>query len=172
MRIRNTNFDKTKKESKIPINQSIHYSCEGYRESRVKAATRVKRITTARCKARMYVMLDRQKDNWMVSKLELKHTHPCSAKQAVHYTEYRKLTIHAKCVIQNNDEMQDAGHHMNIVETWHELPFAYFVGVNHHGKSILLGCALLENEKICSFECVLKQWLQCMGTPPKAIIID
>ncbi|RYQ99965.1 protein FAR1-RELATED SEQUENCE 5-like [Arachis ipaensis] len=86
-RIRNTNFDKTRKDSKIPINQSLHCSREGYRESRVKAATRVKRITTARCKARMYVMLDRQKDNWMVSKLELKHTHPCSAKQAVHYTE-------------------------------------------------------------------------------------
>ncbi|RYQ95153.1 hypothetical protein Ahy_B08g090207 [Arachis hypogaea] len=39
-RIRNTNFDKTRKESKIPINQSIHFSHEGYRESRVKAATR------------------------------------------------------------------------------------------------------------------------------------
>ncbi|RYR69437.1 hypothetical protein Ahy_A03g015987 [Arachis hypogaea] len=103
-RIRNTNFDKTRKDSKIPVNQSLHCSHEGYRESRVKAATRVKRITTAGCKARMYVMLDRQKDNWMVSKLELKHTHPCSAKQVVHYTEYRELTMHAKCVIQNNDE--------------------------------------------------------------------
>ncbi|XP_057730052.1 protein FAR1-RELATED SEQUENCE 5-like [Arachis stenosperma] len=61
-RIRNTNFDKTMKDSKIPINQSLHCSREGYRESRVKAATRVKRITT-RCKAKMYVMLDRQKDN-------------------------------------------------------------------------------------------------------------
>nr|XP_029145771.1 protein FAR-RED IMPAIRED RESPONSE 1-like [Arachis hypogaea] len=52
----------------------------------------------------MYVMLDREKNNRMVSKLELKHTHPCSAKQAVHYTEYRELIIHAKCVIKNNDE--------------------------------------------------------------------
>ncbi|RYR58925.1 hypothetical protein Ahy_A05g024785 isoform B [Arachis hypogaea] len=73
-RIRNTNFDKTRNVSKI--------------HSRVKAVTRVKRITTSGSKARMYVMLDRQKDNWMVSKLELKHTHPCSAKQTVHYTEY------------------------------------------------------------------------------------
>ncbi|XP_020963313.1 protein FAR-RED ELONGATED HYPOCOTYL 3-like [Arachis ipaensis] len=103
-RIRNTNFDKTRKELKVPINQSIHFSREGYRESQVKAATRVKRITTAGCKARMYVMLDRQKDNWMVSKLELKHTHTCSAKQAVHYSEYRELTMHTKCVIQNNDK--------------------------------------------------------------------
>ncbi|XP_015946551.1 uncharacterized protein LOC107471573 [Arachis duranensis] len=62
-RIRNTNFDKTRKELKVPINQSIHCSRESYRESRVKAATRGKRITTAGCKARMCVMLDRQKDN-------------------------------------------------------------------------------------------------------------
>ncbi|XP_016164230.1 protein FAR1-RELATED SEQUENCE 5-like [Arachis ipaensis] len=103
-RIRNTNFDKTRKELKVPINQSIHCSREGYRESRVKAAIRVKRITTAGCKARMYVMLDRHNDNWLVTKLELKHTHACSAEQAVHYSEYRELTMHAKCVIQNNDE--------------------------------------------------------------------
>ncbi|RYR35321.1 hypothetical protein Ahy_A10g050482 [Arachis hypogaea] len=77
---------------------------EGYRESRVKAAMRVKRITTAECKARMYVILDRQNDNWLVTKLELKHTHTCSAEQAVHYSEYRELTLHAKCVIQNNNE--------------------------------------------------------------------
>ncbi|RYR53280.1 hypothetical protein Ahy_A06g028294 [Arachis hypogaea] len=103
-RIRNTNFDNTREDSKIPINQSLHCSREGYRESRVKVATRVKRITIVGCEVRMYVMLDRQNDNWMVSKLELKHTHPCSAKQAVYYTEYRELTMHAKCVIQNNDE--------------------------------------------------------------------
>ncbi|RYR54478.1 hypothetical protein Ahy_A06g029765 [Arachis hypogaea] len=102
-RIRNTNFDKTRKELKVPINQSIHCSCEGYRESRVKAAMRVKRITTAGCKVRMYVMLDRHNDNWLVTKLELKHTHACSAEQVVHYSEYRELTMHAKCVIQNND---------------------------------------------------------------------
>ncbi|XP_016164629.1 protein FAR1-RELATED SEQUENCE 5-like [Arachis ipaensis] len=102
--IRNTNFDKTRKELKVPINQSIHCSCEGYWESRVKAAMRVKRITIAGCKARMYVMLDRHNDNWLVTKLELKYTHACSAEQAVHYSEYRKLTMHAKCVIQNNDE--------------------------------------------------------------------
>ncbi|XP_020966746.1 protein FAR1-RELATED SEQUENCE 5-like [Arachis ipaensis] len=235
-RIRNTNFDKTRKDSKIPVNQSLHCSHEGYRESRAKATTRVKRITTAGYKARMYVMLDRQKDNWMVSKLELKHTHPCSAKQAVHYTEYMELTMHAKCVIQNNDEAgiwpnktylalaNEVGGSSNLGYSekdvrnfitsnlrfdvdeanqfksalWvdarcrasyeyyvdlvsfdttycrnkHGLPFASFVGVNHHGKSTLLGCALMGNEEICCFEWVFKQWLRCMGSPPQAIITD
>ncbi|KAL4357331.1 hypothetical protein AHAS_Ahas09G0176000 [Arachis hypogaea] len=38
-KIRNTNFDKIQKKSKIPINQFIHCTRKGYRESRVKAAT-------------------------------------------------------------------------------------------------------------------------------------
>ncbi|RYQ80017.1 hypothetical protein Ahy_Scaffold1g106709 isoform D [Arachis hypogaea] len=54
----------------------------------------------------------------------------------------------------------------------HGLPFASFVGVNHHGKSTLLGCALMGNEKICCFEWVFKQCLRCMGSPPQAIITD
>ncbi|XP_025703773.1 protein FAR1-RELATED SEQUENCE 5-like [Arachis hypogaea] len=243
-RIRNTNFDNTREDSKIPINQSLHCSRECYRESRVKVATRVKRITIVGCEVRMYVMLDRQNDNWMVSKLELKHTHPCSAKQAVYYTEYRELTMHAKCVIQNNDEAvirpnktylalaNEVGGSSNLgysekdvrnyitsnlrcadgntdvkemisyfmrmndinpnlfyavdvdeankfksalwVDTGcrasyeyygdvvsfditysknkHGLPFASFVGVNHHSKSTLLRCTLLGNEEIRSFE--------------------
>ncbi|RYQ91878.1 hypothetical protein Ahy_B09g097925 [Arachis hypogaea] len=93
-----------RKKSKIPINQSIHCTREGYRESRVKAATRANRITAMRCRARMYVMLDRKKKSWIVSRLELRHSHPCSAKKAVHYHEYRELTMHAKCVITDNDE--------------------------------------------------------------------
>ncbi|QHN81438.1 Protein FAR1-RELATED SEQUENCE [Arachis hypogaea] len=93
-KVRNTNFDKTRKDAKIPINQSLHCTREGYRESHVKVATRSNRITATRCKARMYV----------VSRVELRHSHPCSAEKAVHYHEYRELTKHAKYVITDNDE--------------------------------------------------------------------
>ncbi|XP_057723936.1 protein FAR1-RELATED SEQUENCE 5-like [Arachis stenosperma] len=55
---------------------------------------------------------------------------------------------------------------------WHGLPFAAFIGMNHHGKSTLLGCALLGSEEISSFEWVFTQWLECMGTAPKDIITD
>ncbi|RYR58534.1 hypothetical protein Ahy_A05g024353 [Arachis hypogaea] len=99
-KIRNTNFDKTRKESKVPVNQSIYCTREGYRESRVNAATRANRITATRCKAtnpRMYVVLDNENECWVVSRLELRHSHPCSAEKAVHYHEYRELTMHAKC---------------------------------------------------------------------------
>ncbi|KAL4275782.1 hypothetical protein AHAS_Ahas20G0141600 [Arachis hypogaea] len=37
-------------------------------------------------------------------KVELNHLHPCSTRKAVHYHENRELTIHAKCIIEVNDE--------------------------------------------------------------------
>ncbi|XP_057734744.1 protein FAR1-RELATED SEQUENCE 5-like [Arachis stenosperma] len=40
----------------------------------------------------------------------------------------------------------------------HGLPFVSFVGVNHHGKSTFLGCALLGNEEIPSYEWIFSQW--------------
>ncbi|RYR72545.1 hypothetical protein Ahy_A02g006763 isoform F [Arachis hypogaea] len=54
----------------------------------------------------------------------------------------------------------------------HGLPFVSFVGVNHHGRSTLLGCALLGNEEIASYEWVFSQWVKCMGTAPQCIITD
>ncbi|KAL4306236.1 hypothetical protein AHAS_Ahas16G0158100 [Arachis hypogaea] len=72
-KIRNTNFDKMQKESNIPVNQSIQCTREGYRESRVNTATRENRITATRCRARMYVVLDKEKESWVVSRLELRH---------------------------------------------------------------------------------------------------
>ncbi|XP_025702729.1 protein FAR1-RELATED SEQUENCE 5-like [Arachis hypogaea] len=212
----------------------------------------------------MYVMLDREKECWVVSRVELRHSHPCSAEKAVHYHEYWELTIHAKCVIMDNDEagirpnktylalankvggssnlsfsekdvrnyitsnlrcsddnanfngmmnyfvrmkeinpnffyaidVDDANkfrsalwvdarcmasyeYYEDVVSfdttymrNKHGLPFVYFVGVNHHGKSTLLGCALLGSEEIPSFEWVFTQWVRCIGTAPKEIITD
>ncbi|XP_057755753.1 protein FAR-RED IMPAIRED RESPONSE 1-like [Arachis stenosperma] len=263
-KIRNTNFDKTRKKSKIPVNQSIYCTREGYREFRVNAATRANRITVTRCRARMYVVLDKEKESWVVSRLELRHSHPCSAKKAVYYHEYRKLTIHAKCVITDNDkagirpnktylaltnevgwssnlgfsekdvrnyitrnlrcsdnnedfqgmmnyfvrmkeinpnffyaiDVDDANkfrsalwvnarcrasyeYYRDVVSfdttyrrNIHGLLFASFVGVNHHGKSTLLDCALLGSEEIPSFEWVFTQWVRCVGTVPREIITD
>ncbi|XP_021715718.1 protein FAR1-RELATED SEQUENCE 6-like isoform X1 [Chenopodium quinoa] len=55
----------------------------------------------------------------------------------------------------------------------YELPFANFVGVNHHGQSILLGCALVSHEDCDTFRWLFKQWLLCMGNKtPLAILTD
>ncbi|QHO03853.1 Protein FAR1-RELATED SEQUENCE [Arachis hypogaea] len=209
--------------------------------SRVKAPTRKNTISAAGCKARIYVKFDKDMQDWVLFKVELTHSHSCSARKTVHYHEYRQLTMHAKCVIEDNDEAEirpnmtflalanEAGGPSNLgfsekdlrnyitarfrtsnvnadvrkmrsyfmrmkdinpnffyavkldeeckfksavwvdarfrasyeyyvdvvsvdsaysTNSRYELLFTSFVGVNHHGKSTILGCALLGNEEI------------------------
>ncbi|CAA0827173.1 Protein FAR1-RELATED SEQUENCE 5 [Striga hermonthica] len=55
----------------------------------------------------------------------------------------------------------------------YKMPFAPFVGVNHHGQSVLFGCGLLTNEDTESFVWLFESWLKCMsGCRPKGIITD
>ncbi|KAL1296110.1 hypothetical protein HN51_056865 [Arachis hypogaea] len=54
-----------------------------------------------------------------------------------------------------------------------KLPFAPFIGVNHHSQPILLGCALLADETKPTFVWLMKTWLRAMGgQAPKIIITD
>ncbi|KAF5447084.1 hypothetical protein F2P56_032662 [Juglans regia] len=53
------------------------------------------------------------------------------------------------------------------------MPFAPFVGVNHHGQSIILGAGLISSDDTESFIWLFKTWLDCMdGKAPNAIITD
>ena len=55
----------------------------------------------------------------------------------------------------------------------HGMPFAPFVGMNHHGQSTLLGCALISHENTKTFTWLLHTWLRCMfGISPPAIVTD
>ncbi|XP_057512826.1 protein FAR-RED IMPAIRED RESPONSE 1-like [Actinidia eriantha] len=55
----------------------------------------------------------------------------------------------------------------------YDMPFAPFVGVNHHGQSTLLGCGLISKEDTESFSWLFQTWMTCMwGCAPKAIITD
>jgi hypothetical protein len=55
----------------------------------------------------------------------------------------------------------------------YDMSFAPFIGINHHGESIILGCGLLSGENTDSFVWVFRQWLQSMyGIAPKVIITD
>lgn len=54
-----------------------------------------------------------------------------------------------------------------------DMPFAPFVGVNHHGQTILLGCGLISYKDIEIFTWLLKTWLVCMfGVALIRIITD
>jgi len=44
----------------------------------------------------------------------------------------------------------------------YDMPFAHFVGVNHHGQSTLLECGLLSSEDIETFVWLFRTWIQCM----------
>jgi transposase-like protein len=53
------------------------------------------------------------------------------------------------------------------------MPFAVFVGVNHHGQSTLLGCGVVSGGDIESFVRLFKAWLCCMlGKAPVGIKTD
>ncbi|XP_018810009.2 protein FAR1-RELATED SEQUENCE 5-like isoform X1 [Juglans regia] len=53
------------------------------------------------------------------------------------------------------------------------MPFAPFVGVNHHGQSILFGAGLISSEDTDTFVWLFETWLKCMDKrAPNAIITD
>ncbi|CAI9091318.1 OLC1v1026322C5 [Oldenlandia corymbosa var. corymbosa] len=50
-------------------------------------------------------------------------------------------------------------------------PLCSFIGRNHHGHEVLLGCALVWTANKCSFIWLFKSWLTCMlGRPPNSVI--
>lgn len=55
----------------------------------------------------------------------------------------------------------------------YRVPFASFVGFNHHGQPVLFGCALILNESESSFIWLFQTWLQAMsGRYPVSITTD
>ncbi|XP_022853902.1 protein FAR-RED IMPAIRED RESPONSE 1-like isoform X2 [Olea europaea var. sylvestris] len=55
----------------------------------------------------------------------------------------------------------------------YDMPFALFVGVNHHKQTNLLGCGLISNKDTDTFVWLFRTWLQCMnGQAPNGIITD
>lgn len=55
----------------------------------------------------------------------------------------------------------------------YRVPFAPFTGVNHHGQTVLFGCALLLDDSEASFVWLFKTFLTAMNDrPPVSIITD
>ncbi|CAK9185626.1 unnamed protein product [Ilex paraguariensis] len=55
----------------------------------------------------------------------------------------------------------------------YEMPLVAFVGINHHGQSVLLGCGLLAGETTESYVWLFKAWLTSMSErSPQTIITD
>ncbi|KAB1226601.1 Protein FAR1-RELATED SEQUENCE 3 [Morella rubra] len=55
----------------------------------------------------------------------------------------------------------------------YRVPFAPFTGVNHHGQTVLFGCALLLDDSEASFVWLFKTFLTAMNDrPPVSIVTD
>lgn len=55
----------------------------------------------------------------------------------------------------------------------YEIPLISFVGINHHGQSILLGCGILGDESVEYIVWMFRMWLTCMlGRHPQVIVTD
>ncbi|KAL5563081.1 hypothetical protein UlMin_032828 [Ulmus minor] len=55
----------------------------------------------------------------------------------------------------------------------YEIPLVAFVGINHHGQSVLLGCGLLAGETTESYIWLFKAWLTCTSeNNPQTIVTD
>ncbi|KAJ6802369.1 protein FAR1-RELATED SEQUENCE 6-like isoform X1 [Iris pallida] len=55
----------------------------------------------------------------------------------------------------------------------YDLPLISFVGMNHHGQLVLLGCGLISDETVETYTWLFKSWLTSMlECPPNAIITD
>ncbi|XP_074271333.1 protein FAR1-RELATED SEQUENCE 5-like [Silene latifolia] len=54
----------------------------------------------------------------------------------------------------------------------YQMPFCPFVGVNHHGSTILYAVALISYEDTESFEWVFEKWMECMGRAPTVLLTD
>ncbi|XP_074271146.1 protein FAR1-RELATED SEQUENCE 5-like [Silene latifolia] len=54
----------------------------------------------------------------------------------------------------------------------YQMPFCPFVGVNHHGSTILYAAALISYEDTESFEWVFEKWKECMGRAPTVLLTD
>uniref|UniRef100_A0A2P2JYT2 Protein FAR1-RELATED SEQUENCE n=1 Tax=Rhizophora mucronata TaxID=61149 RepID=A0A2P2JYT2_RHIMU len=55
----------------------------------------------------------------------------------------------------------------------YDVPLVAYGGLNHHGQSILLGCALLADESYETYMWLFRAWLSCMvGRPPQTIITN
>ncbi|XP_044496850.1 protein FAR1-RELATED SEQUENCE 1-like isoform X2 [Mangifera indica] len=61
----------------------------------------------------------------------------------------------------------------SYIKNEYKLPFAPFIGVNHHCQFLLLGCALVADETKSTYVWLMRAWLRAMGgCAPGVILTD
>ncbi|XP_056687860.1 protein FAR1-RELATED SEQUENCE 5-like [Spinacia oleracea] len=83
---------------------------------------------------------------------------------------FNKKDVRNAIAVERRKTMFEKGDAAGLEE--YHMPFAPFVSVNHHGKSIVFAAALTSHEDTESFIWAFEEWLKCMGKPPKGILTD
>ncbi|MED6215215.1 hypothetical protein PIB30_111236, partial [Stylosanthes scabra] len=99
-KIRNTNRCK---ETKEEINQLITCNRQGQWTSEVPYVEKTKPICGANCPARIYAHVIKTTRMWRISKVVLRHSHPCFPEQAQMLAQHRELSLEVRRTIENND---------------------------------------------------------------------
>ncbi|XP_042952293.1 protein FAR1-RELATED SEQUENCE 5-like [Carya illinoinensis] len=111
------------------------------------------------CKAKINAQLSID-GKWFLTTIVLEHNHdlsPGKVRSRPSYEYFSDVIMFDTMYMTNRYRMQ----------------FAPFVGVNHHGQSMLLGAGLISSEDIETFVWLFEKWLKCMNNcAPKAIITD
>ncbi|XP_022852108.1 protein FAR1-RELATED SEQUENCE 3-like [Olea europaea var. sylvestris] len=173
-------------------------SHEGRRSSTIIGSLKPQATIQTGCKARMTTSANAC-GICKINIVNFIQNHKTSPSQSRLYHCNRELSAHVKRRLEVNDmaDFDDELRHKNIFLAYnrsreaykefddvvtfnttyltnkYDMPFTPFVGVNHHGQSILLGCSLVSNENTETFVWLFKTWLQCMhGQAPIGIITD
>ncbi|KAL4294627.1 hypothetical protein AHAS_Ahas18G0247000 [Arachis hypogaea] len=147
----------------------------GYRRSKIDLLKKTNPTSDKNYKARIIVKRDKKLE-YMLTSVNTQHNHDVSLSMAKSLKKNRKLSLHVKWIAEINDEssvtMRNTYQSFSNCE-WYDMPFVSFVGVNHHGQPVLLGCALLSCEEESSFVWLFDSWIRCTGgKPPISILMD
>ncbi|MED6209142.1 hypothetical protein PIB30_051957 [Stylosanthes scabra] len=91
------------KETGAIKNQLFTCKREGKRRSDIPEAEKTNPMSPANCPARMFVHIDKLTQRYVISKVVLEHSHPCSADLAEMLPQHRELSMYVRYVIVNND---------------------------------------------------------------------
>ncbi|KAL3749274.1 hypothetical protein ACJRO7_010387 [Eucalyptus globulus] len=106
---------------------------------------------------------------WIVDRYQLEHNHELEMQMKANKGSASRKLCRFTCSQFGDTIIFYASYSQNN----YVVPFATFVGVNHHKQLVLLGCALVADELKESFIWLFKTWLRAMsGCHPKLIIAD
>ncbi|KAK9673908.1 hypothetical protein RND81_12G197900 [Saponaria officinalis] len=78
----------------------------------------------------------------------------------------------ARCRAMYKAFSDPVSYDMTFLSNRYLMPFSHFVGVNHHGSTVIFASALVSYKDTETFEWVFERWIECMGRAPTVMLTD